>query len=533
MRAMRESVSIVPAWHWKEGCFTANGGAFWIELLRFSTGTGLIEGSTPECRGPAQLLLYQRAQDALLAKTSIKLLDHSPATSGKTSFIKNNRDSLGNVYGAQENYEATLGTGTSLFLWRAGLVLIIPFVLQAWAGFLLMLLGLLLYYSAAGVIYFLVANMAPRWKKRSAQLLFGEDLVIGLDNPCPAWLESCLYLLQIVILLPVAAAFLALARFTAFREIRRKLLPFLISRPIMSGCGTLEPDGEHFGISEKGPSRSCVFGLAAPLPWSRPIFTFGSFFKTLVWYSITSPRKYLELFSSRQRLQICLGDSNMAQVAEYLRIGTTLLVLDMIEAGEVAAVPRVRSPIRALKSICADPSLKATARATGNDGRGGHVTAIELQRFYLEAAKRFLKKVEKPSSEAVDVVRWWEETLDLLEASPERLVGSIDWVTKKHLLDEAGGDAGAAARKKIDIRYHELGSEGYFSRLEEAGMATVLVGPEDVNRAIQAPPPGTPAAMRSRYIREFAGTPGLRVNWDAVFLGRGFHPKVVRLSDKK
>jgi len=63
-------------------------------------------------------------------------------------------------------------------------------------------------------------------------------------------------------------------------------------------------------------------------------------------------------------------------------------------------------------------------------------------------------------------------------------------------------------------------------------MATVLVHPDEVSKAIRSPPAGTPAAVRSSYIREFGGTPDLRVNWDAVFLGRRFNPKVIRLYEK-
>ena len=46
--------------------FTQNGGAFHYEYLPHRFEGGLIEGATPECRGPGQLLLYQRAQESLL-----------------------------------------------------------------------------------------------------------------------------------------------------------------------------------------------------------------------------------------------------------------------------------------------------------------------------------------------------------------------------------------------------------------------------------------------------------------------------------
>ncbi|MDP7305910.1 MAG: proteasome accessory factor PafA2 family protein [Pirellulaceae bacterium] len=91
-------VLAVPAKHFKEGVFTANGGAVWFEAERPAAGGGLVEGATPECRGPREALTYQRAQDRLLAESA-----KSAVTNGQMVLIKNDRDGHDNVYGAQEN----------------------------------------------------------------------------------------------------------------------------------------------------------------------------------------------------------------------------------------------------------------------------------------------------------------------------------------------------------------------------------------------------------------------------------------------
>jgi proteasome accessory factor A len=64
--ALRQRVLAVDAHHFKQGVFTANGGAVWFERVQYAGGHGLIEGATPECRTPRQVLTYQRAQDHLL-----------------------------------------------------------------------------------------------------------------------------------------------------------------------------------------------------------------------------------------------------------------------------------------------------------------------------------------------------------------------------------------------------------------------------------------------------------------------------------
>ena len=77
----------------KEGVFHAAGGAVWFETERPAVGGGLIEGSTPECRSPRQLVAWQRAQDELLAEAA------DEAFGGSVRLIKNDRDAAGNVYG--------------------------------------------------------------------------------------------------------------------------------------------------------------------------------------------------------------------------------------------------------------------------------------------------------------------------------------------------------------------------------------------------------------------------------------------------
>src|SRR5262249_61061252 len=89
---------------------------------------------------------------------------------------------------------------------------------------------------------------------------------------------------------------------------------------------------------------------------------------------------------------------------------------------------------------------------------------------------------------AAEVLRLWEETLNALGRDPSRLVGRLDWVTKRYLLDAAGPGASSDERRKLDLRYHELSPEGYYLRLEAAGVAPVVAAPEGVGAAIDCPP---------------------------------------------
>jgi Pup amidohydrolase len=521
VQALRSRVPLVRAGHFKEGVFTATGGALWFETERIASDGGLIEGATPECRGPRQVLTYQRGQDRLVAEAA-----RDADVAGQFRLIKNCRDSRDNVYGAQENYEATLAGPAGLLAWRIGLVLMVPLVVLTWLSLLVVILGMLVYLSLAGIVY-LVLRMLPLPHERIALAMFGRDLVEGRETgaPLPGWLEGFVIWAARLAGAPLAIALLVLARLIAFRRIRQQSLGFLVSRTVLGGAGMVDRAG-RFQLADKAPSVNCTVGFGGYL-WDRPIFNFGHFFKSLSLESFLAPGDYGALFHPRQRLQVGLGDSNMSEVAEYLRVGTTLLVLDAIEAGYLAQAPRIRRPIRWLHRICLDWHLQEQIPLT--DGR--HVTAVELQRIYLEACGQFVAEHPQAPREAWEVLQRWQDALDALENDPQELVGTLDWVTKKFLLDRAGRDADWAVRKKIDIRYHELSDEGYFQVLARTGTVGTLLDPVDIERAMRTPPPNTPATTRGQYIREFADADlPLTANWKRVVIGRGRAAKIVRLS---
>ncbi|HYT94979.1 MAG TPA: proteasome accessory factor PafA2 family protein, partial [Gemmataceae bacterium] len=498
----REKVPVARAIIAEFGWFLASGGLVKLErnpFFAFVPTAGLVEGATPECRGPRQLLLYQRAQDALLSRATAA----SGQADGTAALMKNNRDGQGRCHGSHENYEATIASGPSLVLWRV-LVALLP----------ALVVPLLITIAAALALAFLVALplviVCVCCQRRGERLALWERAL--------GWL---LYLSMRPIFLPIEI----LMRLAAFRRARRGLLPFLVSRPIIAGAGTVGTDG-RFGLSPRVGAIWSVVSSAAEC--SRPIFYFGHIWKGVLGLLMGDRWGYKRLFQQRQRLQLGVGDSNMAQQAEYLKIGTTLLVLDAIEAGALDDAPRLWwRPLHAMRSICADPELKVKVRLSG----GRRWTALEIQRYYLDACRRYVEGARDPSPEAETLLRLWGETLDALEGDRRQLVGKIDWVTKQWLLETAGAGGSVAAHRKIDLRYHELSQEGYYVRLEAAGVAPTLVEPEEVMEAIGRPPEGTPASIRGDLIRQFAMNPeAVRASWCAVIVNATTKPRVVQLQ---
>jgi Pup amidohydrolase len=521
VQALRRRVPVVRAGHFKEGVFTATGGALWFETERIASDGGLIEGATPECRGPRQVLTYQRAQDRLIAQAA-----RDAEVAGTFQLIKNCRDSRDHVYGAQENYEAALAGPAWLLIWRLGLVLLMPLVIFTWLSLLTVIIGLLTYLAAGG------ARVSGAPPVSSAARADGVGHVRPRSGRRPRdWCSIARmdgrpgHLGCAIGRCPVGVGLLLLARWIAFRRIRREILAFLVSRAVLGGAGMIDRAG-RFQLADKAPAVNCVVGLGGYL-WDRPIFNFGHFFKSLSLESFLAPTDYALLFQARQRLQIGLGDSNMSEVAEFLRVGTTLLVLDAIEAGYLVHAPRVRRPIRWLHRICLDWQLQQRIPLADRQ----RLTAVELQRIYLEACERFVGEHPQAPREAWEVLHRWRDALDLLENDPQELVGTLDWVTKRFLLDRAGRHADWAVQKKIDIRYHELSEEGYFQVLTQTGTVDMLLDDADIERAMRTPPPNTPATTRGQYIREFADADlPLSANWKRVVIGRGRSAKIVHLA---
>lgn len=295
-----------------------------------------------------------------------------------------------------------------------------------------------------------------------------------------------------------------------FGRLQRDLTAFVVSRIIFTGAGTVSaPDDPiPFRLSEKAGSIGCISGISE---YKRPIFTLGNLLKPCLLFH----RIFSDLWSDRQRLQVALSDSNLCEKSEYLRAGTTWLVIEMLEARGMKNVPRLKSPVKALHAINEDPSLKAIVQLRD----GSKVTALEIQQRYLQACEQFVSQLEDVPEEVHEILKQWRYVLTQLAYKPDSLLGELDWVTKRFLLSQVAADADYPVRKKVDLKYHELSEEGYFHKLAEAGVHRPVLEKEEIERAMRLPPGGTPATTRARLIREFSG-PGITVGWTRLSNGR-------------
>lgn len=492
--------------------FTANGGAFYYEFLPHCTEGGLLEGATPECRSPSQLLLYQRAQERLLvsALPRARAIAEGMGFAGELGLLKNCRDAEGHIYGSQENYEADIARGPLLLLHRLALVLLVPLVVvQTVLTYVLMLL-----LFVGFLLWLLIAMLFPPWHRHLHWLADSDPRSVErLLGPFQLWLT-------VAVTWPVTKPFAALLRLTAFRAQRRALTAFLVSRTLLGGAGSVDSD-RRFRLAQKASAVTSIC-RGSVMPEDRPIFDFGNLMKMLCAPLNFQIRPLFRLFRRRQRLQLGHGDSNRAEVAEWMKVGLTSLMLDLVDSGALDDAPRLADPVAALHIVADDLTLRAPLGLVG----GGTTTAVELQRFYLERAREHLRRSKAVTLESRELLAAWGDALDALERGDlASLVGRLDWVSKRVLLEEGGDDPKVLAT--LDLRYHELG-EGYFERLAQALELPRLLDDEAIDRAVQEPPHDTPAFLRGRLIRQrVLDQLPLVVSWDAAVLGSRIGGKVI------
>ncbi len=299
-------------------------------------------------------------------------------------------------------------------------------------------------------------------------------------------------------------------RSTPFAEIVRHLTPFFVSRQVVCGAGRvgIGQDGRDttpergFQISQRADFFEVEVGLETTL--KRPIIN-----------TRDEPHADPALY---RRLHVIIGDANLAEVSIYLKVGTTSLVLAMIEAGFIATDFTVDGSVRALREVSHDPTLRQLV--TLRDGR--RLTAVQLQLEYLDLARKFVEDRYGSDADAqtVDVLERWESVLTRLERDPMECATELDWVAKLKLLsqyrDRDGLDWDDAKLHLIDLQYSDIRPDkGLYLKLAAAGRIERLLDDATVEAAMHDPPEDTRAYFRGRCLDKYADSVAA-ASWDSV-----------------
>ena len=294
------------------------------------------------------------------------------------------------------------------------------------------------------------------------------------------------------------------------------MLPFFVTRQIFAGAGRVgchtdifeygnaEDEGVEFQLSQR--ADHIVTEIYQWIQFSRAI--------------INTRDEPLADWGLYRRLHLLVGDSNMMEYATALKVGTTALVLQLLEEQERVICDDIKllDPVQAIRDISRDMTYRWEVQL--EDGR--YTTATEIQRVYLDLAERYLRGRDEESDWVLDE---WRFVIDALEHDPGCLVDRVDWVAKKWLLEyfmrEEGLDWQDTWIQSLDLEYHNLNTaRSLYFDLYERGLVKRIVSDEQINQAITHPPANTRALARSRVMRALTDQKTrYQIDWDSICVG--------------
>jgi proteasome accessory factor A len=309
------------------------------------------------------------------------------------------------------------------------------------------------------------------------------------------------------------------------QKAQRSLIPFLITRQIFAGAGKVggerpEFNGGPYQISQRADFVETVFGLETM--FARPI--------------VNTRQEHHADEKRFRRVHLIMGDANMCEFAAVLKIGTTQMLLQLMEDDFVDEDLSLEDPVKAFGQISSD-IFRRIALADGRKLR-----AIDIQAKFLEKALEYHRvKGFSGVPAAAWILESWEYVLrglevlrlssDLrIEDDPLELTRRLDWLLKLWLLNRFREGKGhrwdLPNLRVLDLQYHNISPDhGIFSRLQREGLVERLLSEEDISKFVKEAPRDTRAHFRGKCLERFPREVYL-VNWEVV----GFnHGKVNRL----
>jgi proteasome accessory factor PafA2 len=301
-----------------------------------------------------------------------------------------------------------------------------------------------------------------------------------------------------------------------FLHIVRAMVPHFVSRQIVIGAGKVAAETEAgidanpaFQLSQRSEFFEEVVGLETTL--KRPIVN-----------TRDEPHADAERF---RRLHVIIGDANMSQVATLVKLGSTALLLAVLEQDGPSSFPAPpRQPVGAVRSFALDPTLHQTVLCEDDQTR----SAWDFQDQLWHLAERYVAshggEVVAGPDEVALILSHWREMLDGVRDDPESVADRVDWVAKLRIIngyrDRYQLDQGDARLRAIDLQYHDLRPER--SLAQRVGLRE-LHPIERVREAVHNPPETTRAFFRGQCVERYPDQI-VAANWDSVVFDLGEGP---------
>ena len=266
------------------------------------------------------------------------------------------------------------------------------------------------------------------------------------------------------------------------------LIPFFVSRQIYTGAGKVlqTARGPMFSIAQR--AEHIWEGVSSATTRSRPIIN-----------TRDEPHADAEKY---RRLHVIVGDSNMSEYTTFVKVGAAACMLRMLEDPSVVLRDMtLENPIRAIRDISHDMTCRRKVRLAN----GREVSALDIQREYLDRALRFADTKGFPPLEQ-RALEMWEHCVTTIEKDPLLLDREVDWVIKYRLMEafraRHGLTLGDARVQLLDLQYHDIcRSRSPFYKLQDRGLIDRVCTDTDIDNAVETPPQNTRARLRGEFIK--------------------------------
>ena len=266
------------------------------------------------------------------------------------------------------------------------------------------------------------------------------------------------------------------------------LIPFLVSRSVYAGAGKVlqTARGAVYCVTQR--AEHIWEGVSSATTRSRPIIN-----------TRDEPHADAEKY---RRLHVIVGDSNMSEYTNFLKVGAAAIMLRMLEDESVVLRDlTLENPIRAIREISHDMTCTRKVRLAN----GREASALDIQGEYLNRALKYAQIKGFPEEET-KALGMWKHCMEALEKDPMTLDREIDWVIKYRLIEafRARHDIPLSHARVglLDLQYHDIHRErGVYYRMQQRGLVERMCTDEAIDAAIETPPQSTRAKLRGDFIK--------------------------------
>lgn len=284
-----------------------------------------------------------------------------------------------------------------------------------------------------------------------------------------------------------------IARDLPFGDVVQHLTTFFVARQLFTGTGRVglgqRSEEAGFQISQRADYIETDVGLQTT--FERPIIN-------------TRDEPHADARHFR-RLHVIVGDATSFDVATYLKVGVTSLVLWLLERGELPLqldALSLTAPVVDTWAVSREPFAHRLSTQTGS------YSALDILRIFRDLIGEALTQDGIEDGEVWQVMDTYTRILEGLASAPDSLAGDIEWIGKKQVLQSLASRRGlgwdAPALRAADLQWHELSDRSILAMVERAGRVNRLVSDAQVARAISQPPADTRASLRGGLIGAFA-----------------------------